>query len=54
VAEEKHDQHLDEFITPNTDDMSVLNTLLRTIKGISPVSGNPMNLDYMLDDDEVV
>ncbi len=51
MAEEKHNhQHLDEFIGPNMDDMSVLNVLLRTIKGISPVAGNPTG--YMPGDDD--
>lgn len=52
MAEEKHEQHhLDEFIGPNRDDMSVLNVLLHTIKGISPVAGNPTG--YSPYDDEV-
>ena len=41
MAEETHE--LEEFIGPNHDDMSVLNYLLQTIKGISTVAGGPMD-----------
>lgn len=50
MAEEKSENILHEFIEPNQDDMSVLNYLLQTIKGISLVSGSPMG-DIALEDE---
>ena len=43
---------LEEFIGPNHDDMSVLNYLLQTIKGISMVAGSPMDPVTVEDDAE--
>lgn len=46
MAEETHE--LDEYIGANHDDMSVMNYLLQTVKGISNIAGGPMdaaNLD---------
>lgn len=40
MAEETHE--LEEFVGANHDDMSVLNYLLQTVKGISFVSGQPL------------
>jgi hypothetical protein len=51
MAEEDHNE-LDEFIGPNLDDMSVLNVLLQTIRGISPVSGSPYDAIPVEDDVE--
>jgi hypothetical protein len=50
MAEETQD--LEEFVGPNHDDMSVLNYLLQTIKGISAVAGNPMDLAIAEEDVE--
>lgn len=50
MAEETHE--LEEFVGPNHDDMSVLNYLLQTIKGISSVAGGPMDLALAEDDAE--
>lgn len=40
MAEETHE--LEEFVGANHDDLSVLNYLLQTVKGISFVSGSPL------------
>jgi hypothetical protein len=40
MAEETHE--LEEFVGANHDDMSVLNYLLQTVKGISTVAGGPL------------
>ncbi len=54
MAEENHQtsQKLNDFIGTNTDDMSVLNTLLRTIKGISPVSASRYELGLAYESDD--
>lgn len=54
MAEEKHESShkLDDFVSGNTDDMSVLNTLLRTIKGISPVSASRYELGLAYESDD--
>ena len=54
MAEENHQttQKLDDFVGANTDDMSVLNTLLHTIRGISPVSASRLELGLAYDHDE--
>lgn len=48
MAEETHE--LEEFVGANHDDMSVLNYLLQTVKGISSVAGGP--LDLTTDDEQ--
>jgi len=50
--EDTNHNELDEFIGPNLDDMSVLNVLLQTIRGISPVSGSPYDAIPVEDDVE--
>jgi hypothetical protein len=50
MAQETHE--LEEFVGANHDDMSVLNYLLQTIKGISPVAGGPMDLAAVEEDAE--
>ncbi len=56
MAEENHQttNKLDSFIGNDVDDMSVLNTLLRTVKGISPVSASryELGLTRSLDDED--
>lgn len=42
----------DEFSGGNMDDMSVLNVLLQTIRGISPVSSSPYDFVPVEDDVE--
>jgi len=42
MAEETYE--LEEFVGANHDDMSVLNYLLQTVKGIRTVAGGPMDL----------
>jgi len=42
MAEETHE--LEDFIGVNHDDMSVLNYLLQTVKGISSIAGSPLTL----------
>ncbi len=51
MAEENHTQS-DEFSGGNMDDMSVLNVLLQTIRGISPVSASPYDFVPVEDDVE--
>ena len=50
MAEETHE--LEEFIGPNRDDMSVINYLLQTVKGIRTVAGGPMDLALAEEDAE--
>lgn len=49
MAEETHE--LEEFVGANHDDLSVLNYLLQTVKGISFVSGQPLAI--AADDEDV-
>lgn len=51
MAEENHNEP-DEFSGGNMDDMSVLNVLLQTIRGISPVSSSPYDFIPVEDDVE--
>jgi hypothetical protein len=51
MAEENHNEP-NEFNGGNMDDMSVLNVLLQTIRGISPVSGSPYDFVPVEDDVE--
>ena len=50
MAEETH--QLEELIGPNHDDMSVMNYLLQTIRGISMVAGNATDLAVVEEDAE--
>lgn len=53
MAEENHQttHKLDDFVSGNSDDMSVLNVLMHTIKGISPVSASRFELGLAFDQD---
>jgi len=50
MAEETYE--LEEFVGANHDDMSVLNYLLQTVKGIRTVAGGPMDLATAEEDAE--
>ena len=50
MAEETHE--LEEFVGANHDDMSVMNYLLQTVKGISIIAGGPMELTTAEEDDQ--
>jgi len=48
MAEETYE--LEDFVGANHDDMSVLNYLLQTVRGIQTVAGGPMDLATVEED----